>query len=302
MAIPRVNLIPAAYYLRKKVKTATAIAVFLLLAEAVALMAYAFYQKGVVERLTNEQTIAQNAVDNINNIKTEAQTLRDSVSDVSGKVTFANDAIRNNAEWARVYETLARYTYGQVQVTSMNLAPGAKSMTMRIKAKNQSDLNRYWTNLLRCPIVVAALPSTLVGAGGASASSNMNAAMPGYGAGGPPMPGGVPMPGGMPMPGALPGPMVNPGSPSVIASPALEGLAGQAQQLVDALGSGGAAPLDLSRFMPRFTSPFTYDVDMTVELDKGVTIPTYGGGAAAAGDATATEGVATIPAPGGPTT
>jgi len=54
--------------------------------------------------------------------------------------------------------------------------------------------------------------------------------------------------------------------------------------------------------MPRFTSPFTYDVDMTVELDKGVTIPTYGGGAAAAGDATATEGVATIPAPGGPTT
>ncbi len=69
MAIPKVNLIPAAYYLRKKVKAATAIAVFLLLAEAVALMAYAFYQKGVVERLTNEQTVAQNAVDNINNIK-----------------------------------------------------------------------------------------------------------------------------------------------------------------------------------------------------------------------------------------
>jgi hypothetical protein len=297
MPIPNINLIPPAYYLRKKVKAATIIASVVLLAEIAGLVAFAVMQSQKNEQLKTDRDTWQTQANLVSAAENKASQIRSSVSDVKTKIDFINEVFTDNAQWPTVFNNIRNYTYPRVQYASMTPAPGTNNITLRVRVPDtrtmdaQVAMTLYWSNLLRSPIVQAASVNTFLGyetaeGGTAAGGLPMPGGMPSSGApmpGGPPMPGGAPMP-GAPMPGGPPaGRWI--GSPTQIASPALAAIGGQQIDLTQGMGSGlgPIGPEALQQYgivVPQ--PPPLRDFDFSVQLTKTFDVPQFKGGAAAA--------------------
>jgi hypothetical protein len=254
MAIPKINLIPPAYYEHKQVKRTTIMAVVAILVLVGAMVAFALSERAAQEDLIVQQNAAQQRVDAIQQMNQQAEQIRTGVQEEAAIVTFVSDVYESNRTWATVFEGIARYTYPRVRYASIDPQPNTANLQLQIlvpvtaDAPPQLTLNRYWANLLRSPLIQTALPGEMVGwsprgtdAGAAGgAMPMMGPQMPGAG---PPM--GPPMGPGM---GPPMGPMTGPadplaaptpawiGSPGQLAAGALDPLGAQQQQLGLALG------------------------------------------------------------------
>jgi hypothetical protein len=286
MPIPTINLIPAAYYLRKKVKVAWLLAGLFIVAEGAGIVALGFWQAGVSKELEARQIAAQDLVDKITAINAEAETKTASAQDVIEKAKFIDSAVNpgtgKNAAWASMFRTLARYTYPGAVVT--NITPGeagtkAVAMHVRIavpKSRNQVTLmSMVWRNLRLCPIIDKVAPTSYGAAAGDAAGSTSigGPSMPGM-----PTAGGPPMPGGPSMPGAPIGGRYM-GSGISLAGPAVDGLANYNSGLGGSpMGMSGAPmPTDLSGGLgtPQPSGPPEppmYDVDYNIELLKPIEV------------------------------
>lgn len=274
MPIPNINLIPSAYYLRKKVKAATAMAIAALFVVTGALVAFAVFQNSENARLALLQAEWQAKADTVKQTNEAATAATTAVKDVETKTTFINNALKANAYWATVFEGIRDYSYPGVVYTSVKPTPNGTSVAMHIRVVGNRKinpvraLNWYVRNLRRSPMIKAVLPSGYPAQ--ASDTTGATASL-----GGPPMAGGPPMPGG-------PGGGRYVGSAQSLTGPALEGANNYSQALggptigmpqlgmpADATGGLGGVPLP--------QGPPLYDVDVTAELMNPIALVTAGG-------------------------
>lgn len=291
MPIPKINLIPPAYYLRKKVKVAVAMALATILLETVALVAFALQQSALHERLVADRNTAQAQVDAVTAETAEADRIRTSVQEYTKKVAFVSSVFTGNAQWADTFENLATYTYPRAVLSSIKLDANSTNLTMQIRTDSQASLNRYWANLLRDPLVVAAVPNAMLGypSQGGGNGGGGDIPVPGVGpmAGAPPMPGGAP-----PMPGGADTGYM--GSPMGVAAPAMDGsqnALGQMSTVANggippmpgAPGTMGMAPMPgmpgASGATVTAGPAMPYQFDITAEITKAVRPAMYGGAA-----------------------
>ncbi|HEY3268202.1 MAG TPA: hypothetical protein VGM37_14870 [Armatimonadota bacterium] len=281
MPIPNINLIPPAYYLRKKVRVAVATAVFADILVVGGLVAFAMMQTNHNQELKLQQTDWKARADRVDSTKAEAQTILSSVSDYTAKTDFIGKVFAANAKWATLFEAVRDYSYPQATYTTMKPTAGSNVMQLHISVPNtkevtaQQALNLYWANLLRCPLVDTVLPSTNLGypMNTQDNTASVSLGSPGMSGapGGPPSPGGPPMPGGASSGRYL-------GSPMAIASPATGGaqttslLSGKELGGIDAsvqIGENGQVTIGAS------SNPM-YGFDITAQMRDSVTVPTFG--------------------------
>ncbi|HEY3412447.1 MAG TPA: hypothetical protein VGM51_05220 [Armatimonadota bacterium] len=277
MSIPTINLIPAAYYLRKKVRVAWLLAALLILAEAAGLVAFGMFQNNVAKDLAARQGVAQAAVTEIAGINKKADDATAAVKGVLEKTTFIDTAVNpvtgKNAGWAKVFNSIANYTYPGAVVSDITPTPGSVSVTMHVRLPESKRMaqatlvNMTTRNLRRCPIIDSVMA---VSYGAASTDTSGSGSSVGAQSlsGGPPMPGGPPMAGGPPMPGGM-----NPNSPMSIASPAT----GASGQYNYALGGASGMPAAAAPSGP--PQPAMYDVEIAIDLLNKIDIATPPGAA-----------------------
>lgn len=169
MAIPKINLIPPAYYLRKQARLAAVLSIIGVLAVVAALVAFALVASARNAELKQLQAEWQARADAVSNTNQMAASETSKVADLTKKTEFITKAFDSNAQWATVFENIRDYTYPRVTYTTITPTAGSNIVTAHIKVPDtraipaQEALNLYWANLTRSPSIVAAAPAVAAG-------------------------------------------------------------------------------------------------------------------------------------------
>jgi hypothetical protein len=272
MPIPKINLIPPAYYLRKKVKVAVGIAIFAIVVEAAGLVAFAVYENGRNAVLVASEQEWQGKVDNIARINDSAGKEADSVKETKDKTDFIKSVFDANGQWSKVFKGIADYTNPNVVYTSIKPTVGGTSVAIHMKLVGGKKvnlvraLNLYRTNLSLSPIIKSVLPGAYpTTASDTSTSGSISGST---------MPGGPPMPGGGPVGASL-------SSPTQLTSGVLQAannysseLGGPQISMPTVTIPGSTSGIQSGISVP--AGPPMYDVDVSVDLLNPITVPSKG--------------------------
>lgn len=176
----KINLLPPYIYEKRKVRRA-AFLFGLLFIVCTGIMVAWWAKLGNQERdLTAQVTDMEQKAQQVAALKQQVAAEQSKIPPIQEKVAFIESLMDYNLKYPKLYEELAKYTYGRILYSSVQ--PTATGLTVQAHARTIGDCGRYLLNMYRASHLFTSVTiSAVPGWPAESTGGNQNASnMPGF--------------------------------------------------------------------------------------------------------------------------
>lgn len=167
----KINLLPAYIYERRRVRAAAIAFTIAFVAVLAGMLGWWLFLSNRQKELTVLVADMEMKAAEVTRIEQAAQAEENRIPIIQAKVDFIEAVMEYNLEIPKLYEEIAKYTYGRIQLNSMQASGG--TVTIQAHARTLGDCGRYLMNMYRAThlfnsVTISGVPGWPAGAGGQS--------------------------------------------------------------------------------------------------------------------------------------
>lgn len=165
----RINLLPAYIYERRKVRAAAIGFTIAFVAVLAGMLAWWLTLSNRQKELAVMVADMEAKAAEVTRIEQQAQQEENRIPVIQAKVDFIEAVLEYNLQIPKLYEEIAKYTYGRIQLKSMQASGG--TVQIQAHARTLGDCGRYLMNMYRAThlfssVTISGVPGWPAGAGG----------------------------------------------------------------------------------------------------------------------------------------